>query len=153
MEVTYRWRTLSDNGLSCIAGEMAHRIIEWIMPAGHDRTPGLKARSRACIRRCRIAFDLYLDGDLEQKIDDFVTCHKHLRNDVSMRTITRADVRFGRGKAIWLEGDKSNATPLKPDVFLPQARRPAVLLHDVGRPSGAAICPELAATRQAEFVS
>ena len=114
--VRHKPRLLSDNGPSCIAGELA----EWIEAQGMSHVRGAplhprpRARSSAGTRHSKIVrrgFDsldqilillmlenYFLPGDLEARIEAFVEHYNHRRYHENLSNVTPADAYFGRAE-------------------------------------------------------
>ena len=116
--VRHKPRLLSDNGPSCIAGELA----EWIEAQGMSQGRGAplhprpRARSSSGTRHSKIVrrgFDsldqilillmlenYFLPGDLEAQIEAFVEHYNHRRYHESLNNVTPADAYFGKAETI-----------------------------------------------------
>ena len=96
---------VSDNGSSCIAGDLAEwlddgDIVHIRGAPNHPRTQGKIERWHQTLKN-RILLENYsLPGDLEAQVGAFVEHHNHRRYHESRGNLTPADVYFGRDKAI-----------------------------------------------------
>ena len=108
VRVRHRPRLLSDNGASCIAGELA----EWLEDQGmtyirgaprHPRTQGKIGRRHQTLKNRILLEHSYLPGALEEQVSAFVEHCNHRRAHESLGNLTPADVHFGRGEAILAE--------------------------------------------------
>ena len=108
VRVRHRPRLLSDNGASCIAGELA----EWLEDQGmthirgaprHPQTQGKIERWHQTLKNRILLEHYYLPGALAEEVAAFVAHYNHTRAHESLSNLTPADVYFGRGEAILAE--------------------------------------------------
>jgi transposase InsO family protein len=110
-KVAHRPRLLSDNGSSCIAGELAEWLENKKMKhvhgaPNHPQTQGKIERWHQTLKNRILLENYFLQGDLEAAISDFVGHYNHQRYHESLNNLTPADVYFGRGQTILLEREK-----------------------------------------------
>ena len=105
LSVVHKPRLLSDNGSSYISGELADWSEDNEMghvrgAPHHPQTQGKIDRWHQTLKN-RILLEHYLlPGDLEKQIETFVDYYNHQRYPESLKTLTPADVYFGRGQSI-----------------------------------------------------
>ena len=99
-------RLLSDNGSSCISGELAEwqedqedRSRSEVTPY-HPQTQGKIKRWHQTLKNRILLENDDLPGDLRQQIDAFVDHYNHRRYHESLQNLTPADVYSGRGQTI-----------------------------------------------------
>ena len=99
------YRLLSDNGSSCISGDLA----EWLEGQGmdhvrgapyHPQTQGKIARWHQTLKNRILLENYYLQGDLENQIGTFVGYYNNHRYHESIGNVTPSDAYFGRHTAI-----------------------------------------------------
>ena len=104
-DVIHKPRLLSDNGSSCISGDLA----EWLEGQGmdhvrgapyHPQTQGKIARWHQTLKNRILLENYYLQGDLENQIGTFVGHYNNHRYHESLGNVTPADTYFGRHTAI-----------------------------------------------------
>ena len=100
-----RPRLLSDNGPSCIAGELPDWLDGQAMrhtrgKPYHPMTQGKIERWHLSLKSRLLLENYYMPGDLERAIADFVGHYNHRRYHESLDNLTPADVYFGRGENI-----------------------------------------------------
>jgi putative transposase len=109
--VRHRPRLLSDNGPGYIADELAN----WLASKGmqhvrgapcHPQTQGKIERWHQTLKNRIRLENHYLPGDLQARIEAFVTHYNHQRCHESLSNLTPADVYFGRGQTILLERER-----------------------------------------------
>jgi putative transposase len=103
--VRHRPRLLSDNGPSCIAGDLADWLarhqIEPIRGAPcHPQTQGRIERWHQTLKHRILLEHGYLPGEFEARIEALVDHYTHRRHHESLHNLTPADVHFDRGQAI-----------------------------------------------------
>ena len=96
---------LSDNGASCIAGDLADYIEEKGMKhvrgaPYHPRTQGKIERWHQTMKNRVLLEHYFLPGDLERQIAAFVDHYNNRRYHESIGNLTPADVYFGRDQQI-----------------------------------------------------
>ena len=106
--VLHKPRLLSDNGPSCIAGELAEYIearkMSHVRGAPmHPQTQGKIERWHQTLKNRILLENYYLPRDLEMQIAAFIEHYNHRRYHESLENLTPADVYFGKGHAILLE--------------------------------------------------
>ena len=109
--VRHRPRLLSDNGPGYISGELATWLagegMEHIRGAPcHPQTQGKIERRHRTLKNRILLENHHLPGDLQARIDAFVTHCNHQRCHESLDNLTPADVYFGRGQAVLLERER-----------------------------------------------
>src|ERR1700757_603035 len=102
-KVIHRPRLLSDNGSSYIAADLAKWLdgqnMEHIRGAPyHPMTQGKIERWHQTLKNRILLENYYLPSDLEAQIEN------HLRYHEGIGNLTPADVYFGRGQTILIEG-------------------------------------------------
>src|SRR5215831_6589632 len=106
-----RPRLLSDNGSSCIAGD----LVEWLSDRNikhlrgapyHPMTQGKIERWHQTLKNHILLENYFLPGDLETQIAAFVDDYNHRRHHESIGNLTPADVYFGRGSIILAERER-----------------------------------------------
>lgn len=111
VKVRHRPRLLSDNGASCIAGDLA----EWLEDQGmthirgaprHPQTQGRIERWHQTLKNRILLGHNSLPGALEEQVAAFVEHCNHARPHESLGNLTPADVCFGRGEAILAERER-----------------------------------------------
>jgi len=104
-DVIHKPRLLSDNGSSCISGDLA----EWLEGQGmdhvrgapyHPQTQGKIARWHQTLKNRILLENYYLQGDLENQIGTFVGYYNNHRYHESIGNVTPSDAYFGRHTAI-----------------------------------------------------
>jgi transposase InsO family protein/transposase-like protein len=104
-DVIHKPRLLSDNGSSCISGDLA----EWLEGQGmdhvrgapyHPQTQGKIERWHQTLKNRILLENYYLPGDLENQIGAFVEHYNNQRYHESIGNVTPADAYFGRHTAI-----------------------------------------------------
>jgi len=104
-DVIHKPRLLSDNGSSCISGDLA----EWLEGQGmdhvrgapyHPQTQGKIARWHQTLKNRILLENYYLQGDLENQIGTFVGYYNNHRHHESIGNVTPSDAYFGRHTAI-----------------------------------------------------
>ena len=98
-------KLLSDNGASYISGDLAgwleKRNMAHIRGAPfHPQTQGKIERWHQTLKNRILLEHAYLPGDLEARIEAFVTHYNYNRFHESLNNLTPADVYYGRGEAI-----------------------------------------------------
>ena len=111
VNVGHRPRLLSDNGASCISGDLAEWLddkkIEHIRGAPyHPQTQGKIERWHQTLKNRILLNNYYLPRELEEQISAFVENYNNKRSHESLNNLTPADVYFGRGQAILEEREK-----------------------------------------------
>lgn len=111
VNVGHRPRLLSDNGASCISGDLAEwlddRKIGHIRGAPyHPQTQGKIERWHQTLKNRILLNNYYLPRELEEQISAFVENYNNKRSHESLNNLTPADVYFGRGQAILEEREK-----------------------------------------------
>jgi transposase InsO family protein len=110
-KVRHRPRLLSDNGSSCVAGDLA----AWLEDNGmthirgaprHPQTQGRIERWHQTLKNRILLEHFYLPGALEAQVGAFVEHHDHARAHESLSDLTPADVHFGRGETILAERER-----------------------------------------------
>jgi len=79
----------------------------------HPMTQGRIERWHQTLKNRILLENYYLPGDLGTKIADFVSHCNHHRYHESLSNLTPADVYFGRGKTILLQGERIKRETLK----------------------------------------
>jgi putative transposase len=74
----------------------------------HPMTQGKIERWHQTLKNRILLENYYLPGDLEAQIEAFVADYNHVRYHESIGNLTPADVYFGRGQTILIEGKGSN---------------------------------------------
>jgi transposase InsO family protein len=106
--VRHRKRLLSDNGPSYVPGELA----EWRAEHGidhvrgaprHPRIQGKIERWHRTLKNRILLENYYLPGDLEARVEVFVTHYNTRCYQESLRNLTPVDVYLGRGHTVLLE--------------------------------------------------
>ncbi|UWQ23989.1 IS3 family transposase [Leisingera aquaemixtae] len=106
--VRHKPRLLSDNGSSCISGDLA----DWLEDQGmdhvrgapnHPQTQGKIERWHQTLKNRILLENYYLPGALEEAIRAFVDHYNYRRYHESLGNLTPADVYFGRSDAILKE--------------------------------------------------
>jgi len=109
--ILHRPRLLSDNGSSCISGDLA----EWLGDNGmdhvrgapyHPQTQGKIERWHQTLKNRILLENYFLPGDLQASIEAFVDHYNHQRYHESLSNLTPADVYFGRGQTILLQRER-----------------------------------------------
>ena len=100
-----RPKLLSDNGASYISAELTgwleKRAITHIRGAPfHPQTQGKIERWHQTLKNRILLEHAYMPGDLETRIETFVTHYNYNRFHESLNNQTPADVYYGRGEAI-----------------------------------------------------
>ena len=104
-DVIHKPRLLSDNGSSCISGDLA----EWLEGQGmdhvrgapyHPQTQGKIERWHQTLKNRILLENYYLQGDLENQIGTFVGYYNNHRYHESIGNVTPSDAYFGRHTAI-----------------------------------------------------
>jgi putative transposase len=72
----------------------------------HPQTQGKIERWHQTLKNRILLENYYLPGDLEAQIARFVERYNHSRYHESLQNLTPADVYFGRGRTILLEGER-----------------------------------------------
>lgn len=107
----HRPRLLSDNGPSYVSGELA----KWLEARGkahtrgrpyHPMTQGKIERWHRSLKTQTLLDNYYLPGQLEQRIEQFVTHYNTRRYHESLNHLTPEDVYLGRSQAILNEREK-----------------------------------------------
>lgn len=111
VKVRHRPRLLSDNGPSYVAAELAKWLEEQDMDHTrgrpyHPQTQGKIERWHRSLKNQILLDNYYLPGQLEQRIDQFVTYYNKRRYHESLNNLTPEDVYLGRGQAILTEREK-----------------------------------------------
>ena len=106
--VRHRKRLLSDNGPSYVAGELAEWLAEHAIDhvrgaPCHPQTQGKIERWHQTMKNRILLENYYLPGDLEARVEAFVTHYNTQRYHESLRNLTPADVYLGRGHTILLD--------------------------------------------------
>ncbi len=105
VHVVNKPRLLSDNGSSCVSGDLA----EWLRDKGmkhsrgapyHPQKQGKIERWHQTLKNRILLENYFLPGDLEAQIEAFVDYYNQQRYHESLGNVTPADVYFGRDKAI-----------------------------------------------------
>ncbi len=102
---TQRPKLLSDNGASYISSELAGWLEERAMThirgaPFHPQTQGKIERWHQTLKNRILLEHAYMPGDLEERIETFVTHYNYNRFHESLNNLTPADVYYGRGDAI-----------------------------------------------------
>ena len=79
----------------------------------HPMTQGKIERWHQTLKNRILLENYYLPGDLQTKIADFVSHYNHHRYHESLSNLTPANVYFGRGKTILLQGERIKRETLK----------------------------------------
>lgn len=100
-----RPRLLSDNGPCYVSAELAGWLDDHDMDHTrgkpyHPMTQGKIERWHQSLKNRILLENYYLPGDLERKIDEFVTYYNERRYHESLDNLTPQDVWCGRGQAI-----------------------------------------------------
>jgi putative transposase len=100
-----RPKLLSDNGPCYISSELKHWLDENGMEHTrgkpyHPMTQGKIERWRQSLKNSILLENYYLPGDLENRIEEFVTYYNTRRYHESLNNLTPEDVWLGRGQAI-----------------------------------------------------
>ena len=104
-KVVHRPRLLSDNGSSCVAGDLAR----WLEDTGiahirgapkHPQTQGNIERWRQTLKNRILLENYFLPGQLETAVGAFVEHYNRHRYHESLGNLTPADVYHGRGAQI-----------------------------------------------------
>ncbi len=72
----------------------------------HPQTQGKIERWHQTLKNRILLENYYLPGDLEAQIDAFVGHYNHQRYHESLKSLTPADVYFGRGQTILLKRER-----------------------------------------------
>ena len=97
--------------ISAFAGELA----TWLASEGmehirgapcHPQTQGKIERWHQTLKNRVLLENHHMPGDLQARIEAFVTHYNHQRCHESLSDLTPADVYFGRGQAILLERER-----------------------------------------------
>ena len=72
----------------------------------HPQTQGKIERWHQTLKNRILLENHYLPGDLQARIEAFVTHYNHQRCHESLSNLTPADVHFGRGQTILLERER-----------------------------------------------
>lgn len=101
----HRPKLLSDNGPCYISSELKGWLEQHGMPHTrgkpyHPMTQGKIERWHRSLKDCILLEHHYLPGDLERRINDFVTHYNTRRYHESLNNLTPEDVWRGRGQAI-----------------------------------------------------
>ena len=109
--VVHKPRLLSDNGSSYVAADLADYLHDKGMDhvrgaPHHPQTQGKIERWHQTLKNHILLENYYLPGDLEAKIDAFVTNYNHCRYHESLGNLTPADVYFGHGQTILIERER-----------------------------------------------
>jgi hypothetical protein len=72
----------------------------------HPQTQGRIERWHQTLKNRILLENYYLPGDLEAQIDAFVGHYNHQRYHESLKSLTPADVYFGRGQTILLKRER-----------------------------------------------
>ncbi len=103
--VAHKLRLLSDNGSSYVVGDLAVRLedqgVDHVRGApNHLQTQGKIERWHQTLKNRVLLENHFLPGDLQTRIGAFVDQYNHRRYHESLGNFTRADVSFGRHRAI-----------------------------------------------------
>jgi len=108
---TQRPKLLSDNGPCYISSELQ----DWLKEHGlshtrgkpyHPMTQGKIERWHRSLKNRILLENYYVPGELERKIDEFVTHYNARRYHESLNTLTSEDIWCGRGQSI-LDGRRT----------------------------------------------
>ncbi len=113
-----RPRLLSDNGPCYISGELKDWLADNDMTHTrgkpyHPMTQGKIERWHRTMKDRILLENYYLPGDLEQKIEEFVTHYNTRRYHESLNNLTPEDVWLGRGESILQQRRKIKEETLK----------------------------------------
>ena len=121
-KVAHGPRLLSDNGSSCISGDLAawleEKGMEHACGAPHPpQTQGKLKRWRITLKNRVLLETYYLPGALENRIGSLVDHYNHHRKHESLGNLTPADVYYGRAATILeTEGKDQETNPPKPSL-------------------------------------
>lgn len=109
--VVHKPRLLSDNGSSCINGDLAKWLdakdMDHVRGApNHPQTQGKIERWHQTLKNRVLLENYYLPGALEQAISQFIDYYNHHRCHESIGNVTPADAYFGRAPQILEERRK-----------------------------------------------
>ena len=79
----------------------------------HPQTQGKIERWHQTLKNRILLENSGLPGDLEAELDSFVEHNNHRRYHESLNNLTPADVYFGRGQTILLEGERIKRTTIE----------------------------------------
>jgi putative transposase len=101
----HRPKLLSDNGPCYISSELqqwlgAHELTPIRGKPYHPMTQGKIERWHRSLKNRILLEHYYLPGELERKIEEFVTYYNTSRYHESLKNLTPEDVWLGRGQAI-----------------------------------------------------
>ena len=126
-KVVHRPRLLSDNGSSCVAGDLAR----WLEDTGiahirgapkHPQTQGNIERWRQTLKNRVLLENYFLPGQLEAAVAAFVDHYNHRRYHESLGTFTPADAYFYHGAAILAARATIKKLTIQPRRFSPNFR-------------------------------
>ncbi|TCS26451.1 integrase-like protein [Acidomonas methanolica] len=125
--VRHRPRPLSDNGPCHVAEDLAKWLDQHAMDhvrgaPNHPRTQGKIERWHQTLKNRVLLEHYYLPGNLERQIEAFVENHNHRRYHESLNNLTPADVWFGRGQTILIEGERIKRATIQKRRLLHQQR-------------------------------
>jgi putative transposase len=118
VHVVHKPRLPSDNGSSCVSGELA----DWLQGKGmkhsrgaphHPQTQGKIERWHQTLKNRILLENHFLPGDLEAQVEAFVDHYNHQRYHESLNNVTPSDVYFGRDKAILKQKERIKRKTLK----------------------------------------
>jgi transposase InsO family protein len=103
--VVHKPRLISDNGSSCVSGELAEWLGDKKMDhfrgaPNHPKTQGEIERWHQTLKNRILLENYFFPEDLEAQIEAFVDHYNHKRYHESVNILTPADVYFGRGQSI-----------------------------------------------------
>lgn len=118
VNVVHRPRLLSDNGPSCISGDLAEYLARKGMTHTrgapyHPQTQGKIERWHQTLKNRILLENYFLPGDQEAQIDAFIGYYNHRRYHESLNNLTPANVYTGRGQTILLEREKIKRRTMK----------------------------------------
>ena len=90
----------------------------------HPQTQGKIERWHQTLKNRILLENCYLRGDLETQIEAFVDHYNHERCHESLRNLTPADVYFGRGQTILLDGERIKRQTIQQRRLIHQQHAP-----------------------------
>ncbi len=125
--VRHKPRLLSDNGSSCISGDLAAWLedkgMEHVRGApNHPQAQGKIERWHQTLKNRILLENHYLPGALEAAVGEFVNHYNHTRCHESLGNVAPADVHFGRADAILSERRRIKEQTFKQRRLLNQQR-------------------------------
>ena len=105
IKVKHKPRLLSDNGPCYISSQLSDYLKEKGMTQTrgrpyHPQTQGKIERWHRSMKNQILLENYYLPGELEERLQQFVSYYNHERYHESLNNLTPADVYYGRGQAI-----------------------------------------------------